>query len=114
MHIKDTIGAILPAVLCACLIGMASAAQAQIEVKGDQPRTLGVPQDFGSLGSETSSAAMECWQDGKEVFSADDFNTVLLGGLASESAITLTNNVDGGRTLAISLDNGLCFVTIEP
>ena len=99
---------------CGCCLSVAGPALAEVAVTGDEQRMVGIPADYGSLGDEDSSAGIECWQQGKEIFSDQDYNTVLLGGLAGESAITLKNNKDGAQTLAISLDNGLCFVTIKP
>lgn len=81
----------------------------------EQPVTVPeIAADLSALGSETSNATMACWQNGKEIFNTEDFNTVLLGGLAGKNAITLKNNSDGAQALAISLDDGLCFVTIDP
>ena len=111
---KPRISALPPALAVACSAVLALSAKADVTVTGDQPRHVEIPVDYGALGSETSNAAMQCWQEGKEIFSAEDYNTVLLGGLAGETAITLKSNQDGAQTLAISLEDGLCFVTIEP
>ena len=111
---KPSIATSLLALAAACLVGFGLSAKADVAVTGDQPRHVEIPVDYGALGSESSNAAMACWQEGKEIFSVEDYNTVLLGGLAGESAITLKSNDDGAQTLAISLENGLCVVTIEP
>ena len=89
-------------------------ASAEVAVTGDEQRVIGLPPDYGSLGDENSSATIACWQQGQKIFSDKDYNTVLLGALTSESAITLKNNTNGAQTLAISLDHGLCLVTISP
>ena len=95
-------------------LGMALPASAEVNVVGGEQRTAGVPPDYGSLGDTDSDAQITCWQQGKAVFSDKNFNTVLLGRLASESSITLKDNKDGALALAVSLDQGLCLVTIEP
>lgn len=95
-------------------LGSSGAAKAEVSFNDGAPKVGDVAVDIGALGSETSAASMACWQGGKEIFSAAEFNTVLLGGLAGESAITLKNNTNGTQALAISLENGVCFVTIEP
>ena len=97
-----------------CCLSLACPALAEVAVTGDEQRMVGLPADYGSLGDEDTSASIKCWQQGKEILSDQDYNTVLLGGLAGESAITLKNNKDGAQTLAISLDHGLCLVTIKP
>jgi hypothetical protein len=103
----------IPVVLFAA--GPASVSRAEVAINPDNSVRVGdIAADLGALGTPTSDASMACWQDGKEIFSADAFNTVLLGDLAGASAITLKNNTDGTQALAISLDNGLCFVTIAP
>ncbi len=94
--------------------GPVSVAQAEVSFNEKPARVAAIAAELGALGTETSEATMACWQDGKEVFSAAEFNTVLLGGLAGESAITLKNNSNGAQALAISLSDGLCFVTIVP
>lgn len=96
------------------LPGSISIGHAEVQLNPEGVRVGDIPVDLRSLGSETSDATMACWQGGKEIFSADEFNTVLLGGLAGETAITLKNNSNGTQALAISLENGLCFVTIAP
>lgn len=97
-----------------CSLYVVWPALAEVAVTGDEQRMVGLPADYGSLGDEDSSAGITCWQQGQKIFSDQDYNTVLLGALASESSITLKNNKDGAQTLAISLDQGLCLVTIEP
>ena len=95
-------------------LGTVSAGHAEVTFSEQGESVPTITADLGALGTETSNATMACWQNGKEIFSAEEFNTVLLGGLAGETAITLKNSSDGSQALAISLDNGLCFVTIEP
>ena len=95
-------------------LGIAPAAFAEVNVTGSEKRTVGLPVDYGSLGDKESSAQITCWQQGKQVFSDKDYNTVLLGAIASESSITLKDNEDGALALAVSLDQGLCLVTINP
>lgn len=102
------------AALAFILPGSISIGHAEVQLGPEGVRVGDIPVDLRSLGSETSDATMACWQGGKEIFSADEFNTVLLGGLAGETAITLKNNSNGTQALAISLENGLCFVTIAP
>lgn len=114
MKNNPTKSALLSALVTTWLIGSADPAVAELAVNNDERRVGEIQADLNALGNETSQAAMKCWQGGKEIFSAEDYNTVLLGGLAGDSAITLKNNTDGAQTLAISLENGLCFVTIEP
>jgi len=110
----NTMARTVAGLVAGCCLYTAWPALAEVAVTGDEQRTVGLPVDYGSLGDEGSSAGIECWQQGKEIFSDKDYNTVLLGALASESAITLKNNRDGAQTLAISLDESLCFVTITP
>jgi len=71
-----------------------------------------IPADLDAYGIETSQVAIACWQEGKKIFSTNDFNTVLFGNLAGDSAVILKNNTDGAETLAISLKNRHCFVII--
>lgn len=95
--------------------GPISIGQAEVALDPDKSmRIADITPDLGALGTEKTEATMACWQGGKEVFSAAEFNTVLLGELAGASTITLKNMTNGTQALAISLDNGLCFVTIEP
>ena len=95
--------------------GLAWEGRADVKVnEGEGPRVGSIAADLNALGTETSEVTMACWQGGEEIFSADEFNTVLLGGLAGDTAITLTNNTNGSQALAISLDESLCFVTIAP
>jgi hypothetical protein len=108
-----TINTLIAAFAVIWMIGVSSAT-AEVTVNNGERRVGEIQADLNALGTETSQAAMQCWQGGKEIFSTQDYNTVLLGGIAGDSAITLKNNTDGAQTLAISLENGLCFVTIEP